>query len=91
MKKIIILLLSIPVAIYLRGLAIVCLYDWFILDTFSAPELSVISAIGISVIVGYLTDQDVVKKEKEWNERVISMILTPLFVISFGWILSLFA
>ena len=97
----ILIIIGIPLVLVvvsiLNGYVLSILWGWFIVPTFEAPELSVVAAIGISLVVSYLTHQEnEYKKEKDGlsAEKVVSAIATvtakPLVVLLFGWILNFF-
>jgi hypothetical protein len=69
------------------------LWEWFIVERFSQTPLSLPSAIGIGVLVGYITKQpDFTKENREqpwWVAFLISM-LWPLVALFVGYIAHLF-
>lgn len=78
------------------GYVLSVLWGWFIVPTFHLPPLSVVTAIGIAIVVSYLThqiDRDDDKK-REWSETFTKMIgwgiIKPLIALCFGWIVHLF-
>ncbi len=80
-----------------NGYTLSILWEWFIVPVFGLPQLSVAPAIGIALVIGYLTHQsnpDVEEKERETSEKVARVIATsivrPLFVLLFGWVVHLF-
>ncbi len=85
-------------AIY-SGYALTVLWAWFVVPTFHLPQLSVVTAIGLAIVVSYLTHQiDTDDKEegnkKSWGERfgmsITYAIIKPSFALFFGWIVHLF-
>ena len=80
-----------------NGYVLSVLWGWFIVPVFSLPELTVVPAIGIAIVVSYLTyqynesDDDDNKSFGEKMAKLIAMaILRPLFVLFLGWIVHLF-
>lgn len=41
------------------GYVLTCLWGWFVVPTFALPPLTLAQAIGVSLIVGYLTNAEV--------------------------------
>lgn len=81
----------------LNGYALSVLWGWFVVPVFHLPQLSIVPAIGIAMMVGYLAHQmepDCVEKERTTGERIARAasfaILKPLFALLFGWIVHLF-
>jgi len=76
----------------LKGYVLSILWGWFIVPVFSLPELTVVSAIGIAIVVSYLTHQYNENKGegKSFDKRIAIIILRPFFVLLFGWVVHLF-
>ena len=80
----------------LKGFVLSVMWSWFMVPTFSLPEISTVQAIGIALVISYLTHQrvDCEKPKREYSEliagAVIDAILTPLFVLFIGWFVHLF-
>lgn len=82
-----------------NGYALSVLWGWFVVPVFHLPELSIVPAIGIAMVVSYLTYQEN-NCEKEKEERgsfgevimlgTMAAIIKPLFALFFGWIVHLF-
>jgi hypothetical protein len=80
-----------------RGYVLAVLWGWFFVPYLHAPTISVTVAIGISLIVGFLTHQDFQKKEednKDWpkkiGEVVVKSVVGPGFALLAGWIVTQF-
>lgn len=81
-----------------NGFVLVSLWDWFVIPLFeSAPELTIPYAIGLCMIVSYLTYHYVSIEEKDYDS--VSEILLAGFVritvrgglaLLFGWIVAQF-
>lgn len=72
----------------LRGFALSYLWQWFI-TPFGLPELGIAHAIGISMIVGFLTYQH--NGSEEANKGVLAVtFLSPLMALFFGYIVHSF-
>ena len=84
------------VAVVFNGYALSVLWGWFMVPTFGLPPLAVAPAIGVSLVVSFLTnhDDDSVKVERSSGEaigRSVGLaILRPAFALFFGWIVHFF-
>ena len=63
--------------------------------TWGLPEMSLAPAIGLALVVSYLTHQniDCEPKKKEAVEKGVyftMLVLRPFFVLFFGWIVHLY-
>ena len=70
-------------------------WSWFIVTGFIAPEITMTTAIGLSMIVGYLTQRvDADKKDVPFGDTLIKGLAVgiskPLCLLFFGWIVTLF-
>ena len=83
----------------MRGFVLKKLWGWFVIPLFpSAPAVSIAQAIGISLVVGYLTHQDSESKSESSASSakgVMAFALLGLFIQSaivflFGWVTHLF-
>lgn len=67
------------------------LWRWFVMPQFGLAPLGVNSAIGISLVVEYLTHQVGVKDDGyEAVERVVAQAVMPLMALGIAWIVVLF-
>ena len=80
-----------------NGYVLSILWGWFMVPTFHLPTLSVAPAIGIAMVIGYLTKQespDVEEKERSTGMKVArfvaQIIMKPLVALAFGWVVHLF-
>lgn len=78
------------------GYALSVLWGWFVAGTFGLPQLTINSAIGLAIIVGYMTKTiDTQKSGKSANEVLVNGvllgILKPALALATGWIVRLFA
>ena len=79
-----------------NGYALSVLWGWFVVPTLSAPALSLVPAIGISIVVSYLTYQhhNYVEKEQSFGTQVlygtITAIIRPSLALLFGSIVHSF-
>lgn len=80
----------------INGYVLSVLWRWFIVPTFDAPALGVVSAIGVAMVVSYLTYQTHdCKKEKKSLSNIIKeganvIAWKASLALFFGWIVHLF-
>ena len=77
----------------LNGWALSKLWAWFIVSTFGLSALSIPAAIGLSLVVGYLTQTLKPDKDKKpyWETLVeggVASTVKPLFALAFGAIVK---
>lgn len=74
------------------GYVLTVLWDWFVVQTFRLPHLSLPAAIGIAIVVRYLTWQPVESPDDDFAEAMIkgagTALLLPAFMLLFGWIVQ---
>lgn len=90
--NVILALLLMPVAAILSGVTISFLWDWFIVTTFAAPQLSIPASIGIAYLVKYLTLDIGVTRDKgvpAYLMLLIGMFMSGLTLLC-GFIVHLF-
>lgn len=80
----------------LNGWALTILWGWFIRPTFHLPTLNLAPAIGLSIVIGFLTrryDSSEQKKQttsQKWVEPLAYAMASPLLSLGIGWIVHLF-
>lgn len=83
-----------PLTSIIRGLVLCKLWDWFMVPSLGLPHLRIPFALGLSLIVNFLTFHYQKEEEKEPSEQIATYILCtvvmPIFVLGFGWIYTLF-
>ena len=79
------------------GCALSLLWGWFFVPALGLPELSVPAAIGVALVVGYLTHQykyepecaqTATEKLEKWLNLICHAILKPAMVLCMGWIVK---
>jgi hypothetical protein len=89
-----ILLVAIVFSTVFDGMVLVKMWEWFIVPTFNAPMLSLPVAIGVGLIVAFLTVHSMQETEKDFVERALSTLMwvvaKPLIYLFIGWIVTLF-
>lgn len=78
-----------------NGYALSVLWEWFVVHQFKVEPISIPVAIGLSMIVSYLTYQFDAKNEngnstEEFIKSIAIGVLKPAFALLFGWIVTLF-
>jgi len=81
----------IVVSATMNGWALSILWGWFLVPAFGLPEISIPVAIGVALIVGYLThqQQDTSSEDGLGEVMVRSAFMAfgkPLLTLLFGWI-----
>jgi len=93
--KIIVVLLMIPISVLLDGWALTILWDWFIAGLFELPVLTLGAAIGVSLVVKYLTYQrddnaGSGNDDDDSNSKMVKVIIyaicKPFLALLFGYI-----
>ena len=81
----------------LRGWALSILWGWFIVSTFHAQPLRIVEAIGVSLVVGFLTASYPKASTTESRPQSLLLIeaigysfLLPFITLGVGWIVHLF-
>ncbi len=79
----------------ISGWALSVLWGWFIVPVFDLPGLSIIQAIGIALIIGYIKGKspqrsDDRKASDKLIESIGYMFMMPLLSIGIGWIVLQF-
>ena len=87
--KLVGILALIPISFFLSAYTVQSLWEWFVAATFNLPLLSIAQALGLSLIIGYLTKSThyYVDKEGAHTSRLINSILKPLVVLGVGYLI----
>lgn len=73
----------------IRGFVLATLWSWFVVPI-GGPEISIPIAIGISIIVGMLTNHGAKVEEKELGSAIGGAIVGPFVVLGIAWVVTLF-
>jgi hypothetical protein len=75
-----------------QGLVLSKLWDWFIVPlNKNIPTLTVVSAIGVTIVIGYLTSGRIISRTNDEEDDFFdSAIMHPLIVLFVGWCLRFF-
>jgi hypothetical protein len=91
--KVVVLLILGFVAALVKGFVLSTMWGWFIVPTFGLPAISLLVSVGVIYIITVFTYQPytgVDAKETPITFVVNHGIMTPLFLLFFGWIVHLF-
>lgn len=89
-----IVVVGLIIATAMRGWALSLLWGWFIVPLFDAPQLTIVQAIGLSMVISFNHFDQTQKKEKtesfleDFSRTVFVGSLHTLFVVLLGWIIS---
>jgi len=78
-----------------RGFVITHLWAWFVVSTFGLAPLTIVQAIGLSLIVAFLTFQYIHDSDKEnFAEKLVGAMvfsfIWPAMCLLIGYIVQLF-
>lgn len=100
MAAIILSLLIIPLLVLSsvwRGYVLTILWVWFVVPVFHLPALGIVTAIGISLVVSFLTHQhrpenpaDTRGAGEKFGESIVFALLWPAMTLLIGWAVHLF-
>ncbi len=90
-----ILALVAALSVMWRGYAFSVLWGWFVMPYFGVAALSIPVAIGLTMVVSFLTYQFThTEDNRSSREKIIEGItiglLRPAFALLFGWVVTLF-
>ena len=75
-----------------HGWVLTILWTWFCVPVFNLPQLSLGPAIGVSLLVGYLTHQQLPRDDAPWKKQFIHnlsvVIVRPAVALGIGWIIK---
>ena len=85
-----VVIMVLPVALW-RGFVLTKLWAWFIVPTFGLPMLTMIPAIGLSLVVGMFIPYNKTEDSKEyaWDNYLTNGFLLPAIALIFGYIATL--
>lgn len=86
----VLVILAIPILAIIRGFVLSYLWTWFLVP-FGLPEIGVAWAIGISMIIGYLTHEGTYTgpADEAWG-KFAGHIFSPFLLLLFGYIVHSF-
>lgn len=89
--SIILLIAVAPFTMVVSGYVLSILWGWFVAPLFGVPELGVINAIGLAIIIAYMTrGESSVEKNEDIIIKIVNAFLKPSFALLIGWLVTLF-
>lgn len=82
------------VSAILGGWALSVTWGWFMVPTFDLPELAIAPAIGVALVVGYLTKnipQQGGSSADQFGMAIAEAFFRPLLIVGLGWVILQFA
>jgi cytochrome bd-type quinol oxidase subunit 1 len=90
-------LILMPLSITFSGYALSVLWDWFVAVTFGVESLSIPAAIGLSLIINYITYQyneqesdSSISQSERLGKAVFMAMIRPSLALLTGWIVTMF-
>jgi len=85
-------LLATIAGIVWMGFVLTVLWGWFVVPLFRLPELTIPAALGLSLVVGYMTkDGQQMKTGEDFGGAVfkalIALALKPAVALGVGWVI----
>ena len=87
----VLVIVALAIATIFSGYTLSILWEWFVVPTFNLPKLNIPSAIGLALIINYLTtshepsDKNSGRSAMEiWGEAIAAAFARPLFALIFG-------
>ena len=85
------LTISVAILSCIRGWVLSILWGWFVAPLFGLPLLDIPHAIGVVLVVGFLTMSQKSDKDKEKRTKYnISVLLSPFLTLFIGWVVTWF-
>lgn len=78
------------IAYLVDGLALKLLWNWFMVPTFGMKALSLVQAIGVGIVVGFMVQQHIPRDEDARKDMMVHIIFMPIITIIIGYIAHLF-
>jgi hypothetical protein len=78
-------LLVVFLNLFSGGFVFYKLYQWFLITTFNAPEIRLIEAMGIMLIIGYINPSPK-KEDQELYDQFIDRIVLYLLYLGVGFV-----
>lgn len=90
---IVVYLVTVAIGAFWGGFVLTKLWFWFVVPTFHLPLLTLPSAIGLSLVVSYMTSRpDFSVSEQSWSKLFATLLahvtITPLVALVFGAIVK---
>jgi hypothetical protein len=86
--------LGIPAISLLRGFVVAKLWAWFVVPVFALPGLSTVAALGIGMMLAYITQNTGSREDDRptlsFASQTLTQALNSAIVLGIGFIFSLF-
>lgn len=82
-------LFALALSAILNGFALKTLWGWFVVETFGLRNLTIPQALGITLVVGFLTHQ-YVEDNRSFGEQLLSAFVYPVVFLIIGFLYHLF-
>ena len=83
------------VGTFANGLTLSVLWKWFVVPAFDVPQLTVMQALGLSLVVSFFT-ADLQKQEADHKKKTsatesiltacLQVVIKPLVFLAIGWV-----
>ena len=92
-------IIATTIGTFVNGWALSMLWGWFVVPTFQMPDLRIVEAIGLAMIVSFLTATRQTNTggkgdQTSLREKIIEysswMIVYPVMAVGIGWIVYQF-
>jgi uncharacterized membrane protein len=87
--KVIAVLVSIPATAIWRGYVLTVMWAWFVMPLGARP-LGVAHAIGLAMLVGFLTHPAKSDPARKVMDAVVTAFLAPAIALALGWVVHSF-
>ncbi len=77
-------------SVILGGIVTKDLWLWFFVETFNLPELSIASAIGISLVIGWIAKNPYKPEDEGFWHILLESLIRTLSAWGVGWIIYQF-
>lgn len=82
-------------SILFRGYLLSTFWEWFIIPIFDVETISILQAIGLSMVIGLFTykrqkESTCTKEDEYWFTGILTVMFNYLIIWFMGWILTLF-
>ena len=96
-KKLILSLVMLPVSCFTTGFVLMKLWEYFVTPTFNLAEISFLQALGLSLVVSFLTskidwseDSEAISFETFSVKIVSHSVTTPVLTLVLGYLVHIF-
>ncbi len=84
-------ILAVPLLCILRGFVLQQLWHWFVVAQFHVADMRIPVALGIAMLIGYVTSSIETKQEQHsFPMRLALGTAHALLTLGFGWVYHLF-